>query len=616
MSKALSYLPEHMRQRIMIISQDAAFRIRPTTAHLVVNVVSGFSNPALVSNGHIVRDTDRTVVKHTRFLDSTLMEHFYLKGLKEQVHLSDFYFHPLIDHFLRHSTLPEHSPRLKYSLLLGKVITDLLNTYGPNPAKINACIQLLDDMWNCRIEGVRGSTEQMKKEKLARIQTFGDPAFTKLATRVYLDDEVLLARAANESPVTKEINGPINFNVYLFANHPKGGDNWGFHHRYDHVRNLKLAVALAIEDALSTRSPATATVYDIIQKIDRIQGSISAEQRAEINAQIDKLHALLKNTDIDLHVYELAAGPKGGDNWGSHHRYDDLNRLKNAALCVLEKTLFQLPQETASSKMIQEQIFFNDVGSLDFHTENFLMSLMDKPVSVLKFPKINLPITYENLFQQLMRGYNGLCIGEIHSHSSPKYMVKKLLDDRIIRMLGIEGYAYELFQDAMDAYTYGDVAIMPPALDKRITGISGPAYLYNEMDVFLSARDQGARLIGIDSKASLIARHKTDGAISVDRRAAMNFQAFRLWRAIDRPHKTAIWAGEGHTTPSLGIPSLGQLCAIPSIFVEDDSTKPYIVVEPGKVPTYEIRKEYTHNHHDKIKYQRDFHIEMQKPRKS
>ena len=78
----------------------------------------------------------------------------------------------------------------------------------------------------------------------------------------------------------------------------------------------------------------------MIEILDLTGSSVlNEEQRARIDALFGAIPANIRS-DVDDQVYALAPEPKGGENWGQLHRYNDLSRLRGAVIKALENSLF------------------------------------------------------------------------------------------------------------------------------------------------------------------------------------------------------------------------------------------------------------------------------------
>ncbi len=104
------------------------------------------------------------------------------------------------------------------------------------------------------------------------------------------------------------------------------------------------------------------------------EGKTVADLRADlgdptlqIDEQIDKLHQFLGSSRVNYWVYQLSPEPKGGKNFGLEHRYDDLNRLKDAFKNAAKEAVAKLLKDSAQG-LDQKAIFaqlFERIGSPD-----------------------------------------------------------------------------------------------------------------------------------------------------------------------------------------------------------------------------------------------------------
>src|SRR3989304_6688727 len=82
---------------------------------------------------------------------------------------------------------------------------------------------------------------------------------------------------------------------------------------------------------------------EAVKLIDYIQGlidqkpiALTKNTRREFNFRIEALKGNVSNF-LDGQIYALAPEPKGGPRWGYIHRFDDLNRLKQALVIALSQ---------------------------------------------------------------------------------------------------------------------------------------------------------------------------------------------------------------------------------------------------------------------------------------
>ncbi len=136
-----------------------------------------------------------------------------------------------------------------------------------------------------------------------------------------------LIPAAFKDPAFRD---KVDYYIYMLASQPKGGDEWGKKNRYFDVDRLKLAQALA---TLKVSFPAFFEELSIAPLLDLInQPSFTTQQ---IDPLLDKLPEETGNAIFDQ-VYQLAPEPKGGDQWGKKHRFDDPARFRLAVIEVIK----------------------------------------------------------------------------------------------------------------------------------------------------------------------------------------------------------------------------------------------------------------------------------------
>lgn len=234
----------------------------------------------------------------------------------------------------------------------------------------------------------------------------------------------------------------------------------------------------------------------------------------------------------------------------------------------------------------------------------------------LTFPDINMQgMSCSNLLKILLEKYEGICIGEAHASSSPKYFLTvnmPLFKQLGVTTLYLEGYGG--MQEVLDTYFAGETEDLPLALKQHIARFPAPNFKehYSECDVLIAAKRAKVRMCNIDSPAANIAR--TGG---IERVAAMNYQAKLLIdqdRAANPGGKSIIYAGCAHTCRVGGVPSLGQIYQFPSIYLKDRADAYCFGANATTIPAHSIQKEIV----EKIiingrEYNVDFVISMDAP---
>ncbi len=121
----------------------------------------------------------------------------------------------------------------------------------------------------------------------------------------------------------------MDYYIYMLASQPKGGDEWGKKNRYVDFDRLKLAQALA---NLELSRPVFFKEQSIEPLLDLINQLSSTDQ---LDQSLNKLPEETRNA-IFYQVYQQAPEPKGGDQWGEKHRFDDLAWFRLAVIEVIK----------------------------------------------------------------------------------------------------------------------------------------------------------------------------------------------------------------------------------------------------------------------------------------
>jgi hypothetical protein len=260
-------------------------------------------------------------------------------------------------------------------------------------------------------------------------------------------------------------------------------------------------------------------------------------------------------------------------------------------------------------------ISFRNTDDLLRETQDYFNNAEIPPP--LTFPEINMQgLSQNDLIQTLLNKYEGLCIGEYHDHSSPKYFltVHMPLFKRLgVTTLYLEGYIAG--QKELDEYFTGDSMEIPESFKKKISCFAAPYQpgYYSEYDVLMAAKREGIRMVSIDSSAACA---RTGGTLRV---AAMNYQAKLIIDKdkIEHPGgKSIIYAGGAHANRIAGVPSLGQMYQLPSFLIRDRLFTHCIGADAIKLPNFTAYKEIAEKSStDKRVENIDFLIQMDKPLK-
>jgi hypothetical protein len=262
---------------------------------------------------------------------------------------------------------------------------------------------------------------------------------------------------------------------------------------------------------------------------------------------------------------------------------------------------------------------FQSTAELLRESEDFYNNYALAPA--LTFDTIDISkLTIQGLIRSLLNQYNGLCIGESHNDSSPKFFLYSnmaLFRELGVDVIYIEGY--KGLQGELDLYTLETTLEMPERLKKRVsrmdsTGLGG----YTEYDVLEACKEEGIRIVNIDSDAAYDAPVLNEKNIAgIKRASAMNYQAKLIMdkdRMHHKPRKCLIYAGVAHTSSIAGIPGLGQIYQIPTLAIEDSPLNTHNGANRTTIPSYTIEKNKVHMSRKRTMHT-DFYVRMHKPLK-
>lgn len=196
--------------------------------------------------------------------------------------------------------------------------------------------------------------------------------------------------------------------------------------------------------------------------------------------------------------------------------------------------------------------------------------------------ELSAPLPVDRIIPGLLESYQGICIGELHSHLSPKkFLIDHMptLKEAGVKTLFLEHLFYDSMQKWLDDYfqTASD-APMPKYLQAYLNNLSSGQSIfrttesnYNYLEIVRAAKELGIRIVGLDTTISYLcgASDKLGVKNSHNRYVAMNYTSVQIIRLESKGEKFVAFMGSGHVGTTLGVPGVASLLRCPSVIIED-----------------------------------------------
>lgn len=189
----------------------------------------------------------------------------------------------------------------------------------------------------------------------------------------------------------------------------------------------------------------------------------------------------------------------------------------------------------------------------------------------------------KKIISSIFKEHQGLCIGEIHSESSPKKFLidhMKELKKEGVTTLFMEHLFYDSMQGTLDEYfQLPPGSKMPPKLEIFLNDLSkrqrNTHNKYNFTEVVRAAKEAGIRVVAIDTTVSyLCGTNERDGVHDSKKRyEAMNFTAAAIIQKERGDGKFVALMGSAHVGTTEGVPGVGNIMGCPNMVIEDAEEK-------------------------------------------
>lgn len=185
-------------------------------------------------------------------------------------------------------------------------------------------------------------------------------------------------------------------------------------------------------------------------------------------------------------------------------------------------------------------------------------------------------------------GAEGLVIGEVHRHLSPKKFIMDHMDQLKkagVRTLFLEHLQHDCMQDLLDIYFKSPDKEMPTLLKNSLKSLDARYRLYHKdaphieklfmekygfSGLVRAAKEAGIRIVGIDTTTSYAAGYESfGGSQGVDRTKALNFVAEDIIKKEKGDGKFVVLIGNTHGWENNGVPGVAQLLKCPFFCIAD-----------------------------------------------
>lgn len=235
----------------------------------------------------------------------------------------------------------------------------------------------------------------------------------------------------------------------------------------------------------------------------------------------------------------------------------------------------------------------------------------------LEIPDFPADITVENLLRELLTRYKGLFVAESHDYSAPKYFFVKYLPLMVelgVDTIDIEGWPIETWQAHFNAYfVKGEITPALKAAFEDQRKRFGDKY--SEADVIIAAKKAGVkRIVCVDTLASQsISVSKFAPTKAIGRIAGGNYQSKCIIERTPTGGKRVGWFGSAHSAQVSGVPGLGQMFQVPTIYCQD--LEKWGKQKPQKKEEFLLAQKVTRVDPDKRRFYYDFVASIKTPKR-
>lgn len=284
---------------------------------------------------------------------------------------------------------------------------------------------------------------------------------------------------------------------------------------------------------------------------------------------------LAQNLKIPKHVISF------NDNNCEISCYAEISQISSSK--ILKDVFFELGYGWVGNSFLHSKSFFDQEDTHEILLRRFESKRILKTVPLRQKAKdffYSNSQVYENRteienFSQLLQ--DSFCIGEAHRDIAPKrFLIEnmKLLKERGYETLFMEHLFYDsAMQDSLDDYFQGSemTADLEDYLKRLNTGFDGPIeeHLsvsdYNFLTLVRSAKENGIKVVGIDTNESYLMGKTEYGSHGEERMRGMNFVAQEVIKKESNSKKWVALMGNLHLGSCNNIPGVAQLLNVPSV---------------------------------------------------
>ncbi|PJD97803.1 MAG: hypothetical protein CK425_01345 [Parachlamydia sp.] len=212
---------------------------------------------------------------------------------------------------------------------------------------------------------------------------------------------------------------------------------------------------------------------------------------------------------------------------------------------------------------------------------NYVNLLITKARMKLAFshsadPQLNLPAihSHSQLAKEILEKHEGLVIGEIHSHITPKKFIidqMQTFKECGVTTLFLEHLFYETLQEDLDAFFKSSSDEFPLILNKILERPEiHPDKILNYKAMILAAKKAGIRVVAIDTNLSYQAGFDRDyGSQGPHRCEGMNYTAAEIIKKERGKGKFVLLVGSAHSSQCEGVKGMREILDCPSLIISD-----------------------------------------------
>lgn len=394
--------------------------------------------------------------------------------------------------------------------------------------------------------------------------------FTCFFNKVYQLAVVIFSQIRESEKTTKVIQLPTTGNALNLQSRSE----LNLQSRSEGVEEVKEITSSKNKEIIG--SSATFNIHYVIKAKDKeIFEELKDELETYHQAHPKKLNVALNKNYLEDNKLVLWSGYSASE-FGILIELPEYHFLKKF-FCNAKGTLFSRPEYSLdfdaefAEKALLEKI----------KEEYFNMPKIDPSLITVNLPNYNdftgSASEIQTILSSLLENHEGLFIGEIHSHKTPKSILKdqmKFLASIGVKTLFLEHCCYDgAIQTELDKFfeTLKATPFLQHFLRRGFGAVSGNYY-----DMVKAAVEAGIRPIGLEkANAQSLGYHSFGGSDGADRMLGLNVSATEIIQKHKKRGKYVSLDGSAHLSYYHNIAGLSELCNAPSLIIEDASLCEY-----------------------------------------